>query len=145
MRLFRDIVSMEEKKEKEKWKESNKITRMKRDARPRSYVDLCTLWCVLSPFSPHLASLASPSRPHLVSSVPALPSARLLPPLTSNSTRRVHRSVCAINPNNFELKSLHVEFPFTYTSLASIHIIYICILFSLFIFSSKGTSAALVR
>lgn len=38
----------------------------------------------------------------------------LLPPLTSNSTSKIHRSVCAINPNNFELESLHIEFPFTY-------------------------------
>lgn len=30
----------------------------------------------------------------------------LLPPLTSNSTSRIHCSVCAINPNNFELESL---------------------------------------
>lgn len=51
----------------------------------------------------------------------------LLPPLTSNSTSKIHRSVCAINPNNFELESLHVEFPFTYSSLplpALIHIFF---------------------
>jgi len=36
----------------------------------------------------------------------------LLPPLTSNSADRIQRSVCAINPNNLELESLHVKFLF---------------------------------
>lgn len=97
---------------------------------------------------PSLSSLPGPpGRSHPISSVPALPSARLLPPLTSNSTRRIHRSVCAINPNNFKLKSLHVEFPFTYTSLATVRMIYKYILFYLSfcsLYSFRVTSPALV-
>lgn len=113
-------------------------------------LDLCTLWCVSPlPSFLRLPLPGPPGRPQPVSSVPALPSARLLPPLTSNSTRRIHRSVCAINPNNFKLKSLYVGFPFTYFSLASVRIIYIFFSLSLSLFyslcSSRVTSLALTR
>lgn len=96
---------------------------MKRDSRSGSYVD---------PLHP----LMRLPRFRLFSSSFTICS--LLPPLTSNSTSKIHRSVCAINPNNFELESLHIEFPFTYV---------LCALPSVF-FSSpieRVTNAALTR
>lgn len=79
---------------KKKKGKSNKITRcgMKRDLCSCSYVDLCILWCIFLPRSHHLFSSNFTIR-------------SLLLPLTSNSTSKIHRSVCTINPNNFELES----------------------------------------
>jgi len=69
-----------------------------------------------------LMHLLLPLSSHLFSSNFAIRS--LLLPLTSNSTSKIHRSVCAINLNNFELENFYIEFPFTYSSFALIHIFF---------------------